>query len=86
MFALIFILALILSGWLFEDACPYVMGSRSEHNWISKYLLSRALPKGSQEEEDAGTEALQCCHLASWPSWLDLLASDCIFSAVGYHF
>ncbi len=34
-FALIFVLALILSGWFFEDACPYVMGSRSEHNRIS---------------------------------------------------
>ncbi len=85
--ALIFILALTLSGWFFED--PLV------HTWrdlvlsttgLISHLLSLALPKGSQEEEDAGTEALQCCHLAFWPSWLDPLASDCIPSAVGYHF
>ena len=48
-FALIFTLALILSGWFFEDACPYVM----------------ALPKENQGEEDVGTEVLQCCHPAS---------------------
>ncbi len=87
-FALIFVLALILLGWFFEDACPYVMGSRSEHNRISKSSIIAGSSQGESRRRGCrywSPSMLSSCFLTVL-SWWDPPASDCKSSAVGYHF